>query len=76
MKKEKIDWRIESTGRTEKRWSGKSPLRKCHVNRDLFVGGNSVSRIPDRRKNNYKSPEAGTCLFVFEEELKGVPGAG
>lgn len=35
-----------------------------------------MSRIPGRGKNNYKSPEAGTCLCVFEEEQKGVPGAG
>lgn len=34
-----------------------------------------MSRIPGKWKNNYKNPEAGIFLCVFDEEQKGVPGA-
>lgn len=42
-------------------WSGKASVRRLHLNRDVFMGGNSVKIIPGRGKNKYKSLEAHAC---------------
>lgn len=56
-------------------WSGKASFRRLHLNRDVFMGGNSVKIIPGRGKNKYKSLEAGTCLWMFMEEQRSDPRA-